>query len=222
RPASQEPVHKNEGEPAPSAPFVGSGANEPASPSPSAGAGGGTAGSLPRRPTAISPDGAATPTPPAASRPASPPASAEARVPRPVDADGKPALPTRRPGSSFRADAEPALSSAVSTRGGGRDPQRPRGVPAESDCPQARRRQRLERSRRKERHVTSGAANLNWLIERFANNVPSIKQAVVVSSDGLAMAVSEGTDRETADRLSAVASGMIALAYGSAGRFGAG
>lgn len=70
--------------------------------------------------------------------------------------------------------------------------------------------------------MTSGAANLNWLIERFANNVPSIKQAVVVSSDGLAMAVSEGTDRETADRLSAVVSGMIALAYGSAGRFGAG
>lgn len=70
--------------------------------------------------------------------------------------------------------------------------------------------------------MTSGAANLNWLIERFANNVPSIKQAVVVSSDGLAMAVSDGTDRETADRLSAVASGMIALAYGSAGRFGAG
>lgn len=70
--------------------------------------------------------------------------------------------------------------------------------------------------------MSNGAANLNWLIERFANNVPSIKQAVVVSSDGLAMAVSEGTDRETADRLSAVASGMIALAYGSAGRFGAG
>ena len=70
--------------------------------------------------------------------------------------------------------------------------------------------------------MSNGAANLNWLIERFANNVPSIKQAVVVSSDGLAMAVSDGTDRETADRLSAVASGMIALAYGSAGRFGAG
>ena len=70
--------------------------------------------------------------------------------------------------------------------------------------------------------MSNGAANLNWLIERFADNVPSIKQAVVVSSDGLAMAVSDGTDRETADRLSAVASGMIALAYGSAGRFGAG
>ena len=70
--------------------------------------------------------------------------------------------------------------------------------------------------------MSNGAANLNWLIERFVDNVPSIKQAVVVSSDGLAMAVSDGTDREAADRLSAVASGMIGLAYGSAGRFGAG
>lgn len=70
--------------------------------------------------------------------------------------------------------------------------------------------------------MSTGAANLNWLIGRFAANVPSIRQAVVVSSDGLAMATSNGTDREAADRLSAVASGMIGLAYGSAGRFGAG
>ncbi|HLU30130.1 MAG TPA: roadblock/LC7 domain-containing protein, partial [Acidimicrobiia bacterium] len=68
--------------------------------------------------------------------------------------------------------------------------------------------------------MSSGVANLNWLIGRFAANVPSIRQAVVVSSDGLAMATSSGTDREAADRLSAVASGMIGLAYGSAGRFG--
>jgi len=45
---------------------------------------------------------------------------------------------------------------------------------------------------------------------------------VVVSSDGLTLAVSDGVDRETAERLSAVSSGMIGLAYGSAGRFGAG
>ncbi len=70
--------------------------------------------------------------------------------------------------------------------------------------------------------MSSGVANLNWLIGRFAANVPSIRQAVVVTSDGLAMATSSGTDREAADRLSAVASGMIGLAYGSAGRFGAG
>lgn len=64
--------------------------------------------------------------------------------------------------------------------------------------------------------------NLNWLLERLCESVPAIKQAVVVSSDGLALAKSEGVDRETAERLAAVSSGMIGLAYGSAGRFGAG
>ena len=68
----------------------------------------------------------------------------------------------------------------------------------------------------------SGAANLNWLMERFNENVPAARQSVVVSSDGLAMAMSTDSDREAADRLAAVASGMIGLAYGSAGRFGAG
>jgi predicted regulator of Ras-like GTPase activity (Roadblock/LC7/MglB family) len=70
--------------------------------------------------------------------------------------------------------------------------------------------------------VASAASNLNWLLARLCETVPGIKQAVVVSSDGLALAKSDGVDRETAERLAAVASGMIGLAYGSAGRFGAG
>jgi predicted regulator of Ras-like GTPase activity (Roadblock/LC7/MglB family) len=70
--------------------------------------------------------------------------------------------------------------------------------------------------------VSSPVENLNWLLERLCDTVPGIRQAVVVSSDGLAMAKSRGVDRETADRLAAVSSGMIGLAYGSAGRFGAG
>ena len=70
--------------------------------------------------------------------------------------------------------------------------------------------------------MSAGTANLNWLITRFVVAVPAVRSAVVVSSDGLALAVSEDVDRESADRLSAVASGMIGLAYGSAGRFGAG
>lgn len=70
--------------------------------------------------------------------------------------------------------------------------------------------------------MTAGANDLNWLLNRFAAGVPAIEQAVVVSSDGLALAMSEAVERESADRLSAVASGMIGLAYGSAGRFGAG
>jgi predicted regulator of Ras-like GTPase activity (Roadblock/LC7/MglB family) len=70
--------------------------------------------------------------------------------------------------------------------------------------------------------TVSAVDNLNWLLGRLVDSVPGIKQAVVVSSDGLALAKSEEVDRETAERLAAVSSGMIGLAYGSAGRFGAG
>ena len=64
--------------------------------------------------------------------------------------------------------------------------------------------------------------NLNWLVARFVQQVAAVRQAVVVSSDGLPLAVSNGVDRESGERLAAVASGMIGLDYGSAGRFGAG
>jgi predicted regulator of Ras-like GTPase activity (Roadblock/LC7/MglB family) len=66
------------------------------------------------------------------------------------------------------------------------------------------------------------ADNLNWLVARFVERVAAVKQAVVVSADGLPLAVSDAVERETAERLAAVASGMIGLAYGSAGRFGGG
>lgn len=70
--------------------------------------------------------------------------------------------------------------------------------------------------------MSEAADSLNWLIVRFVEQVPSVRQAVVVSSDGLPLAVSSEVEREQAERLSAVASGLIGLAYGSAGRFGAG
>lgn len=70
--------------------------------------------------------------------------------------------------------------------------------------------------------MIGGAQSLNWLIGRFVEQVPAVREAVVVSSDGLPLAVSAGMDREAAERMSAVASGLIGLAYGSAGRFGAG
>jgi predicted regulator of Ras-like GTPase activity (Roadblock/LC7/MglB family) len=70
--------------------------------------------------------------------------------------------------------------------------------------------------------LNAAAENLNWLVGRFVQQVASVRQAVVASSDGLPLAVSDGVDRESGERLAAVASGMIGLAYGSAGRFGAG
>ena len=70
--------------------------------------------------------------------------------------------------------------------------------------------------------LSSEARNLNWLVQNFAERVPGVNEAVVVSSDGLPIATSEGLDRDAADRFAAVASGLIGLAYGAAGRFGGG
>ena len=70
--------------------------------------------------------------------------------------------------------------------------------------------------------LSSEARNINWLLTSFVERVPGVQDAVVVSSDGLPMAVSTGLDRDAADRFAAVASGLIGLAYGAAGRFGGG
>jgi predicted regulator of Ras-like GTPase activity (Roadblock/LC7/MglB family) len=66
------------------------------------------------------------------------------------------------------------------------------------------------------------ASSVNWLVSNFVERVPGVSDALVVSSDGLPMAKSHGLDREAADRFAAVASGLIGLAYGAAGRFGGG
>lgn len=70
--------------------------------------------------------------------------------------------------------------------------------------------------------LSSEARNINWLVGNFVDRVAGVKDAVVVSSDGLPMAVSSGLDRDGSDRFAAVASGLIGLAYGAAGRFGGG
>jgi predicted regulator of Ras-like GTPase activity (Roadblock/LC7/MglB family) len=66
------------------------------------------------------------------------------------------------------------------------------------------------------------ARNLGWLLNAFVRKVPGASEALVLSSDGLPLAVSDGLDRDAADRFAAVASGLIGLAYGAAGRFGGG
>jgi len=70
--------------------------------------------------------------------------------------------------------------------------------------------------------LSSAASNVNWLVTNFVDHVPGVSEAVVLSSDGLPMAMSGGLDRDSADRFAAVASGLIGLAYGAAGRFGGG
>jgi uncharacterized protein len=64
--------------------------------------------------------------------------------------------------------------------------------------------------------------DLNWLVTSFANQVPDVAHAVVVSADGLALAISEGLPQERADQLAAVTSGLTSLTQGSARLFEAG
>jgi predicted regulator of Ras-like GTPase activity (Roadblock/LC7/MglB family) len=65
--------------------------------------------------------------------------------------------------------------------------------------------------------LSAEARNLNWLVSNFVDGVPGVKDAAVVSSDGLLIAMSEGVDRVAADRLSAVAAGLQSIARGAAG-----
>lgn len=64
--------------------------------------------------------------------------------------------------------------------------------------------------------------NLDWMIKEFVTSVPGVMEAVVVSSDGLLLALSAGLERAGADRFAAVASGLVGLAAGVAGPLGGG
>lgn len=60
------------------------------------------------------------------------------------------------------------------------------------------------------------AQDLNWLITAFADRVPSVAHALVVSSDGLPLAFSKGLPPDRVDQLAAVASGLTSLVDGAA------
>jgi hypothetical protein len=60
------------------------------------------------------------------------------------------------------------------------------------------------------------AQDVNWLVTDFAERVPSIAHAIVVSSDGLPMAFSEGIPTDRVDQLAAVTSGLTSLTQGAA------
>jgi predicted regulator of Ras-like GTPase activity (Roadblock/LC7/MglB family) len=70
--------------------------------------------------------------------------------------------------------------------------------------------------------LSDAARDFNWLVSRFVDSVPGVTDAIVLSSDGLPMAVSPGLASDLADRLAAVASGFVGLANGVAEPFGAG
>jgi predicted regulator of Ras-like GTPase activity (Roadblock/LC7/MglB family) len=69
---------------------------------------------------------------------------------------------------------------------------------------------------------TKQSANLTWLLDDLVERVPTAKQAVVLSADGLMMGASAGIGREDAEHLSAMAAGFQSLAKGASRHFRAG
>jgi predicted regulator of Ras-like GTPase activity (Roadblock/LC7/MglB family) len=64
--------------------------------------------------------------------------------------------------------------------------------------------------------------DLSWLITDFTERVPDVAHAVVVSSDGVALAASDGIWPDRLEHLSAVTSGLTSLAQGAARMFDGG
>jgi len=70
--------------------------------------------------------------------------------------------------------------------------------------------------------LSGDAREFSWLVARFVETTPGVSDALVLSADGLPMAVSPGLAADMADRLAAVAAGLVGLANGAAAPFRAG
>ena len=70
--------------------------------------------------------------------------------------------------------------------------------------------------------LSTEAANFSWLLDNFVRSVPGVSHTLVVSADGLLMAMSDRLDRTQGDQLSAIVSGISSLTRGAARQLGAG
>ena len=72
--------------------------------------------------------------------------------------------------------------------------------------------------------MTGGPApgELNWLLENLVSTVHRVRQAVILSPDGLPLGNSPGLSEDDADHLAALAAGVHSLARGAGQRFAGG
>lgn len=70
--------------------------------------------------------------------------------------------------------------------------------------------------------LSTEATNFGWLLDNFVQTVPGTRHTLVVSADGLLMAMSKNLDRTGGDTLAAVVSGMSSLTRGAARQLKAG
>ena len=60
----------------------------------------------------------------------------------------------------------------------------------------------------------NAADQLGWLLDNLVSRVANVRQALLLSRDGLAVATSKNMSREEGDNLSALSAGMHSLARG--------
>lgn len=70
--------------------------------------------------------------------------------------------------------------------------------------------------------LSDEAANFSWLLNNFVKSVPGIRHTLVVSADGLLMAMSQDLDRVAGDQLAAIVSALNSLTNGAARQINAG
>ena len=64
--------------------------------------------------------------------------------------------------------------------------------------------------------MSTEAANFGWLLDNFVASTPGVRHTLVVSADGLLMAMSANLDRTSGDQLSAIVAGLSSLTRGAA------
>ncbi|RLK24917.1 hypothetical protein DER29_2881 [Micromonospora sp. M71_S20] len=61
-----------------------------------------------------------------------------------------------------------------------------------------------------------GHQDFAWLVSQFADEVPGVTHALIVSLDGLQLAASRGISRDLGDQLAALTAGLLSMADRSA------
>jgi uncharacterized protein len=70
--------------------------------------------------------------------------------------------------------------------------------------------------------TNSSGEQLGWLLDNLVSGVANVRQALVLSRDGLVVAKSQNMSREQGDHLSALAAGVQSLARGAGQQVGGG
>jgi predicted regulator of Ras-like GTPase activity (Roadblock/LC7/MglB family) len=68
----------------------------------------------------------------------------------------------------------------------------------------------------------SAGDQLGWLLDSLVSRVANVRQALVLSRDGLVVAMSQTMSKEEGDQLSALAAGVYSLARGTGQQVGGG